>query len=124
MWTWPCFNGLLSSYSPGNNVLKTMAEELSKGVGLNEGTCSSGWLSGLNALHNIMYRTLCGENNAVDQEVCNESKRGHYCHSSRFVLLMIFLMPSRSTSTCACYQARPMLFLGRYALESRNTCLC
>ena len=74
MWTWPCFNGLLSLSSPSTNVLKTIAEEVSKEIGSNEWTCSSGWLSGLNVQHNIMYKTVCGENSAVDQEVYKESK--------------------------------------------------
>ena len=55
-------------------VLKSKAEELSKELGSSEWTCSSGWLSRWKVCHNIKYRSICGENSAVDHAVCREWK--------------------------------------------------
>ena len=56
-------------------VLKTKAEELNKEIDCqSEWTCSSGWLSRWKGRHNISYRSVCGENASVDQEVCTDWK--------------------------------------------------
>ena len=55
-------------------VLQSKAEELSKDLGSSEWTCSSSWLSRWKVRHNINYRSICGENSAVDQAVCREWK--------------------------------------------------
>ena len=38
-------------------------------------TCSSGWLSRWKVRHNIKFRSICGKNAAVDQEVCDDWKQ-------------------------------------------------
>lgn len=52
-------------------VLKSKAEELCKEMEPDtEWKCSSGWLSRWKVRHNISYKSICGENAAVDKEVC------------------------------------------------------
>ena len=43
-------------------------------MGSEEWTCSSGWLSRWKVRHDIKYRSVCGENAAVDKEVCEDWK--------------------------------------------------
>ena len=53
-------------------ILKAKAEELNSGMGHDQWSCSSGWLSRWKVRHNIRYRRVCGENAAVDKDVCEE----------------------------------------------------
>ena len=56
-------------------VLKTMAEEMSqKKDPQSDWKCSSGWLSRWKERHNVSYRSVCGENASVNQEVCTDWK--------------------------------------------------
>ena len=55
-------------------ILKSKAEELNQEIGCEEWTCSSGWLSRWKVRHNIKYRSVCGENAAVDRQVCDDWK--------------------------------------------------
>ena len=41
-------------------------------MGHDQWSCSSGWLSRWKVRHNIRYRRVCGENAAVDKDVCEE----------------------------------------------------
>ena len=57
-------------------ILKAKAEELSKEFDHSDSwTCASGWLSGWKKCHNIAYRSISGENAAVDKELCDDWKR-------------------------------------------------
>jgi hypothetical protein len=56
-------------------VLKTMTEEMSqKKDPQSDWKCSSGWLSRWKERHNVSYRSVCGENASVNQEVCTDWK--------------------------------------------------
>ena len=53
-------------------ILKAKAEELSKEFDHSDSwTCASGWKK----CHNIAYRSISGENAAVDKELCDDWKR-------------------------------------------------
>ena len=56
-------------------ILKAKAEELASSTTVESWTCSSGWLSRWKVRHNIKFRSVCGENAAVDQEVCDDWKQ-------------------------------------------------
>ena len=57
-------------------ILKGKAEELSKALDPSmEWTCSSGWLSRWKLWHNVKFRSICGENAAVDKDVCDDWKQ-------------------------------------------------
>ena len=55
------------------------AEELSKELDpsttMESRTCSSGWLSWWKVRYKMKFRSICGENAAVDQEVCDDWKQ-------------------------------------------------
>ena len=59
--------------------LKAKSEEFSKALApsttVESWACSSGWLSRWKVRHNIKFRSVCGENAAVDQEVCDDWKQ-------------------------------------------------
>ena len=56
-------------------MLKTVAEEMSqKKDPQSDWKCSSGWLSHWKERHNVSYRSVCGENASVNQEVCTDWK--------------------------------------------------
>lgn len=56
----------------GGNLLKEKAKKYASSLGI-EGFCvSNGWLDGFKKRHDIVFRKLCGEGNAVDMNVCNE----------------------------------------------------
>ena len=57
-------------------VLKAKAEELALQLDSTEPwNCSDGWLSRWKNRHNITYKTVSGENAAVDQEICDDWKK-------------------------------------------------
>ena len=69
----------LQSIPISGEILKAKAEELSKALApsttVESWTCSSGWLSRWKVRHNIKFRSICGKNAAVDQEVCDDWKQ-------------------------------------------------
>ena len=69
----------LQSIPISGELLKAKAEELSRelvpSTSSEPWTCSSGWLSRWKVRHNIKFRSICGENAAVDQEVCDDWKQ-------------------------------------------------
>ena len=69
----------LQSIPISGEILKAKAEELSKALApsttVESWICSSGWLSRWKVRHNIKFRSICGENAAVDQDVCDDWKQ-------------------------------------------------
>ena len=57
--------------------------------------CSNGWLSCGTAQHNIRYRSICGENAAVNREVCSDNykkKKKWNSYNSNFLIIQIFCL--------------------------------
>lgn len=54
-------------------VLRNKAEEFDKGFNpSSQWKCSTGWLARWKVRHNVSYRSVCGENMAVDKEICSD----------------------------------------------------
>ena len=68
----------LQSIPISGELLKAKVEELSRelvpSTSSEPWTCSSGWLSRWKVRH-IKFRSICGENAAVDHEVCDDWKQ-------------------------------------------------
>ena len=71
------FTGTRAQSVPiSGEVLKAKAEELALQLDSDEPwTCSDDWLSQWKNGHNITYKTVSGENAAVDKDICDDWKK-------------------------------------------------
>lgn len=56
----------------GGNLLKEKATAFASSLEINRFCVSNGWLDGFKKRHNVVFRKICGEGNAVDINTCND----------------------------------------------------
>lgn len=78
LFTWfkQCRNKNISVSGP---ILKEIAEEFAKSLGIHTFRGSNGWLEKFKKRHDLAFKKVCGEHASVSKEVCQERKCEKQC---------------------------------------------